>query len=851
MKASAFEFKSAQFSLQKRQAVFSYTIHFEGHKPMTFKDTLFFPKQKTQKLPTPLLKELLKNLHLVLGLSYYKLYCPPTLKLPYKLTSEEAIFWNTLYEKGLGEFFFRNKIDFRGLITFPSRKTAKPFAPVRLPTQERALLGVGGGKDSIVAGEFLKARKLPLTAFVLETERASPIVEEVISAMGLKALVVHRKLDPKVILPKADLEKILPGALNGHIPISAIFAFVGLFTSALYGYRYTVVGNEASSNFGNVRYLGTEINHQWSKSAEFEALLQAHTRSALTPDLSYFSAIRHLYEIRVVEEFVKHPKYFPIFASCNRSFRVSKDRPSTRWCGECAKCAFVFAELSAFLTPIQLTKIFGKNLFEDPALLPLFKDLCELGTMKPFDCVGTFEETRCALRRAEKNFGETKVLKELTPLLQKAFPKEETGHLFQVQSAPTLPAHFKFLGLKNVLLLGYGKEGKVTEKYLKKFYPDLAILIADQAKDPHYLDLQKTAEFAVKTPGLPKQNVSLPYATATQIFFTQNRNVTIGVTGSKGKSTTASLIAHILKKTQVPVKLLGNIGSPMLEVLLKKNNPKTIYVLELSSYQLDELQTSPDVAVITNLFPEHMNYHGGIVPYYEAKKNLIRTQSPAQIFVCNTAHSQLKKWSKETKATSIPFSPWTPQKSPLLGEHNRSNLAGAISAVQALVQKLGRAPLSKKTLEKAVASFEPLRHRLQKIGTFNGIHFYDDAISTSPESTIEALKALSPLAPIGTLFLGGEDRGYDFTELEKELRKRKIPNLVLFPDTGKRMLATRKGFTIFEAKSLKEAVTFAKAHTPKGQICLLSTASPHTFGMSFEEKGDEFARLVRELGLTK
>ncbi len=828
---TAFVFKTASFHHKERRVDFSYRITFKNSKPLNFKETLTLPKQKTQKLPPALLKELIKNLHLVLGLSYYKLYCPKKIEVPYKLTEWEAGFWHDLYERGLGEFFYRNQIDYRGLIRFPFSKKKNPFVPVSLPTKESALLGIGGGKDSIVAGEFLKKRRLPLTGFVLETGKASPVVKDVAKTMELKLLTVKRSLDPQLF-------KTLPGSFNGHIPISSIFAFVGLFTAALYGHRYVVVANEASSSFGNLTYLGQEVNHQWSKSIDFERRFQTHTWLNLTRDVTYFSAIRHLYEIRVVEEFVKHPKYFKKFTSCNRSFRVDKERPKTLWCGECAKCAFVFAELAAFLKPAELLPIFGKNLFEDEALLPMYKDLCGLGKLKPFDCVGTFEESRAALRRASKNWGKAKLLKTLNPLLQKNFPKDDEAPLFKVQDAPSLPAHFKFLGLKDVLILGYGKEGKVTEKYLKKFYPNLPLRIGDQATNAHYLELQKQADFVVKTPGLPGSKVTVPYATATQIFFAHDRHFKFGVTGSKGKSTTASLLAHILKTAKKPVQLLGNIGSPMLDVLLKKSSPKTNYVLELSSYQLEELRQSPNVAVITNLFPEHMNYHGNVDNYYDAKLNLLRFLGHDGLFVCNTAHPLLKKWSKMGMKT-VPFSKWAPAKTNLLGEHNRSNAAAAIAAATAVYK------IPKTTLSKAVASFQPLRHRLQKIGTFRGITFYDDAISTSPESTIEALKALAPLGPIGTIFLGGEDRGYDFTELEKELRRRKIPNLVLFPDTGKRILKSRKGFKVHEATSLKEAVKLGYKLTPKGHICLLSTASPHAFGMSFEDRGDEFQRLAK------
>lgn len=834
MKPTAFVFESSSFQAKERRAVFSYSIRFKDQPDLHFKESLSFPVGKIQTLPPALLKEFLKNLHLVLGVSYFKLYCPAKLELPYALTKEEAAFWTELYQKGLGEFFFRNKIDFRRLARFPSSTKAALFIPHTIPTEERALLGIGGGKDSIVAGELLKERALPCTAFVVETEKESPVVNEVIKMMGLKKLVVRRTLDPQLFTP-------LKGATNGHVPISAVFAFVGSFTAALYGYRYVVVANEASSNFGNARYLGQEINHQWSKSAEFEAAFQNHVRQRLTPSVQYFSAIRHFYEIRTVETFTRTPKYFPVFTSCNRNFRVHHERPGDLWCGECPKCAFVFAQLAAFLPPAKLLAFFHKNLFETEALLPLFKDLSGLGKLKPFDCVGTFEETRAALHLAAPKWHKTLALQTLLPLLKKKFPKDTPELLLKVQNAPTLPAHFKFLGLKNALLLGYGKEGEITQRYLKKYYPSLALTVADQAQNPHYLKQQDKAEFAIRTPGLPKQNLTIPYTTATNIFFAHTQNLTIGVTGSKGKSTTASVVAHLFNAGGYDAELLGNIGKPMLEALLKPAPEDRIYVLELSSYQLDDCTYSPNIALVTNLFPEHMTYHGGIAPYYDAKKNIFLHQTLTDLFVFNPRHLLLKKWAKEAPGQIEPFSSWKPPFTPLLGEHNQSNVSAAVA-----IADLFKVP--RKTLAAALRDFKALPHRLENVGTFKGITFYDDAISTSPESTLEAIKALTPLAPIGTIFLGGEDRGYDFTVLEKALRRHKIKNLVLFPDTGARILTSHKGFKILKTTSMKEAVEFAFQNTPKGQLCLLSTASPsYSLWKNFEEKGDDFQSQIRRL----
>lgn len=811
-KAKSFEFKSYKF--EKQELIFNYAINFADRKSLNFSEKILLPK-KPRKVPPEVLNETLKALHLILGISYYKLYCPEKIILKNSITKEQAEFWNTVYTKGLGEFFYRNKIWPK--IKFPFEKAKR--GAQKFERKNRALLGIGGGKDSIVAGELLKEDGLDLTGFLVETEKASPITEAVIKTMGIPSLKLERFLDQKIFLKHE-------GSYNGHVPISAVFAFTGLLSALFYDYKYIVVANEHSSDFGNIKYKGISINHQWSKSSEFEVLFQNYVSKFITPDVIYFSAIRQFYEIRVVEIFTKYKKYFPHFSSCNRNFKVYKERTNSLWCGDCAKCAFVFAQLAAFLPKKELVEMFGKNLFADEKMLPMYRDLLGLGKLKPFDCVGTFEETNTALSMAAEKFKNDIVVKTFKP---KYFDE-----VFKTYASPTLPTEFKLLGLKNILIIGYGREGKITEKFLKKFYPHLKIAIVDKSIDKNYLEKQKDFDFAIKTPGLPKNLIKIPYTTATNLFFSRVKNATIGVTGSKGKSTTATLIYSILKEGGKKVRLLGNIGSPMLEALLETPQKDEIFVLEMSSYQLDDIEYSPDISVVTNLFPEHMNYHGSVENYFEAKKNIIKKSG---LFVFNPRNKILKKWSKEVPSTVF-AKEIKGLEIPLLGEHNRENVRAAITVAKQF-------NISDAAIKRAVKNFKSLPHRLEFVGEFQGIKFYDDAISTTPESTIEALKALPKTA---TIFLGGEDRGYDFTELEKALRKHKIKNIVLFPDSGKRILKSRKGFNVLESSSMKEAVQFAYENTPKGRVCLLSMASPsYSLWKNFEEKGDEFQREVRQV----
>lgn len=398
---------------------------------------------------------------------------------------------------------------------------------------------------------------------------------------------------------------------------------------------------------------------------------------------------------------------------------------------------------------------------------------------------------------------------------------------------------------KKILILGFGKEGRATLRFLKAKLPTATVKIADKKISRDYLKKQKDFDIAIKTPGIKKELVTIPYTTATNIFFANLKNKVIGVTGSKGKSTTASLIYQILKESGKKVRLVGNIGNPVLLELLKPPDEKTIFVMELSSYQLNDIHYSPHIAVITNLFPEHMDYHHGVDKYFSAKKNIIRYQKADDYFIYNQQSETLTGWSKNAVGKAVPFDPMIniDQKNlPLVGKHNISNMRAAITVCHLL-------QVEDKTIIQALRTFKPLPHRLEFVGRFADIEFYDDAISTAPESTIAAIEALKN---VGTIFLGGEDRGYDFRQLVEIILENKIHNVVLFPDSGEKInqLLTKDDKSLpkkFKTTSMEEAVKFAYQHTPKNTICLLSTASPsYSLWKNFEEKGDQFKFFVKK-----
>ncbi len=303
------------------------------------------------------------------------------------LSKDQIAFWENLYTKGLGEFFYVNQIDFRGLIQIasaPKVPEIRPAGGTRAPN--RALVPFGGGKDSLVTGEMLKKQEKGFSWFELEP---LPFGKKLREISGVTTCVSMGRNVARNFASIMDL--VRQGAPNGHVPITATYMFSAAFVAQAEGFSDIVMSLERSADVGNVEYLGQMVNHQYSKSLEFEIMAAEYIRTYINPDLRLFSLLRPLYEIQIAQEFAKHSEYFSSFISCNRGLKTGT------WCGECAKCAFMFAALSAFLPPQTVVGIFKKNLFEDTLLLPLYTDMIGLGSMKPFDCVGTFEENLLAL----------------------------------------------------------------------------------------------------------------------------------------------------------------------------------------------------------------------------------------------------------------------------------------------------------------------------------------------------------------------------------------------------------------------------------------------------------------------
>lgn len=404
---------------------------------------------------------------------------------------------------------------------------------------------------------------------------------------------------------------------------------------------------------------------------------------------------------------------------------------------------------------------------------------------------------------------------------------------------------------KRVLIVGFGREGEITKQYLESRYKTAQIGIADKKTHPEGFIDQESYDIAIRSPGVHPSKIRIPYTTATNIFLREvhTTHTVVGVTGSKGKSTTSSLIYEILKTAKQKTKLLGNIGTPMLTALLEPLDPADIFVCELSSFMTMDLKYAPHISVITALFPDHMDFHGDLESYYQAKCAICKYAGAGDYIVFDKDNTELARRVSHAGCRLVTYGPLpaVPEREiPLPGSHNRDNIRAAATVCRLL-------GCSEDAIIAGIKSFVPLRHRLQFVGTFRSIRFYDDAISTTPESTIAALDAVSD---IGCLILGGQDRGYDFTALAEKICSLRIPNLIIFPDSGSRIRRSIESASrssgdynprYFPLSTMEDAVEIAYQYCPKEFACVLSCASPsYSLWKNFEEKGDQFQHFVQD-----
>lgn len=421
---------------------------------------------------------------------------------------------------------------------------------------------------------------------------------------------------------------------------------------------------------------------------------------------------------------------------------------------------------------------------------------------------------------------------------------------------------------KKVLILGLGREGRATLAFLRKHYPQMKLTVADKNKveiqdenvtlicGENYLDSINDFDVVMQSPGISLRDVAVNEGTLVtgemDLFLRFMPCKKIGITGTKGKTTTTTLVYNMLCKGNVPAMVMGNIGTPVFETLDEVEGK--VAVIEMSCHQLETCHASPDVAIFTNIYPEHLDHYNGFEGYYGAKLNIMRYQDENSLLITNAdqplesvvgdlsfVKSRRVSISAKAYETDEFFRSLTKLSSALPGEHQWQDIFFAATAVR----EFG---VSDEAIKAAVEAFGGIAHRLEKFAVKKGISFYDDAIATIPNAVMGNVKALGN---VGTLIIGGLDRGLDYSEFIAELAKAEIDNLICMPETGysiaQRLSEIGCAAKIIKCETLEEAVEKAFEVTDAGKACLLSpAAASYNRYRNFEEKGNAFKALVEE-----
>lgn len=400
--AGCFSFSGYKYDPANGEAVLTYDV--DGRK-LNEKITFPWAPWPVDASRQAAFFQALELLHLVAGISYYKAGLATRIDTGgSKIDRIMANFLTELYVEGLAEFAYINKLDLTGLIDFEVNFNDTTVAgehsgdgllsqPVDLP--ERALVAMGGGKDSLVCLQMLRDAGVEVLPICVG---GSLLIGETVKAANLPLIRIQRVLSSELI----EMNK--GGAWNGHVPITAINSAVLICASLLYGYRYVVFANESSANEATLTDgRGREVNHQYSKSLAFEQNFARVVGHHVSPDVVYFSLLRPFSEIAITRRFSEMTEFHQVFSSCNRNFHQDGSHITGRWCQDCPKCRFTALALAPFMSPQALHAIQGADLLDQENQLHGFKALCGLGEHKPFECVGSVAESRAVMKCLAKD----------------------------------------------------------------------------------------------------------------------------------------------------------------------------------------------------------------------------------------------------------------------------------------------------------------------------------------------------------------------------------------------------------------------------------------------------------------
>lgn len=396
LRPSSFTFDSYKIDVTRSTVIFTYRVEFKYGIAKTFTDKIILKDVSPdlwEKVPKQVLESTLQALLIMTGINYWCVFPTNNIKIKgFTLTREQAYFWDSLYLKGLAEFFYEMKLDFKNLINFPYDESLVESPSILLEQSSKALLLNGAGKDSILSAEILKSLGTKFDFFTFNPKQAH---KRIATLVGAETIRVYRHRDSHLSI----YETIF--LTSPSYPSVSTYTFIALLIAELLGYNSIIVSNERSADFGNLTYLGLQVNHQWCKSSEAEKMINDYIYRFITPSISTSSLLRKFSELEIIQRFVQYPQYFHDVTSCNTYFYLtSLERYFVKkgyWCRRCAKCVFLFACFAAYLPKKEVITIFGGDLYNKKRLIPLFKRILGIEGFKPLDCVGEPEEMILAM----------------------------------------------------------------------------------------------------------------------------------------------------------------------------------------------------------------------------------------------------------------------------------------------------------------------------------------------------------------------------------------------------------------------------------------------------------------------
>jgi hypothetical protein len=433
-----FEYTDFALSPDCTQLVMTYTLR--GKESLEFVERIELPHPDAtlSEAEKEAISRVARLAFLAAGLSYYKTAVPAKIKIMPVVTGHEVVFLTELIANGMTEFAYVNNMP-RALHPTIEANSIKDIDSIALPAARHSqpLVPVGGGKDSIVTFEALRSAGFEPVLFSVNE---FPATMRTVKVAKLAYRVAQRHISP-VLLDANER-----GALNGHVPVTAMVTYIAVLAALLGGQRVTIFSNERSASVGNTIWEGIEVNHQWAKSIMAERLLSDTLYAVVSPDIQCFSLLRPFSELRITRQFAQHRQYHRAFTSCNRAFLFVEDRRSDNWCGNCPKCRFVFLMLAPYISKSELEAIFSGNLLEDGTQLAGFRELLGIEGHKPLECVGEIEESRLALRLVseKKEWQEVADLHVLMhDIPEDAWPTpEQAKNVFAASHEHFIPEHY-------------------------------------------------------------------------------------------------------------------------------------------------------------------------------------------------------------------------------------------------------------------------------------------------------------------------------------------------------------------------------------------------------------------------